>query len=54
MYLKQQFFIAMCLCHVESIRASSAETPGRQTNQRFMCKLYIKQIQNIMKYVVYE
>ena len=50
MHLKQRFFSARCLCHVESLRASRAETPGGQTNRRFKC---IKQIQNIMKYQLY-
>ena len=45
MHLKQRFISARCLSHVELLRASRAETPGGQTNWRF-----IKQIQNIMKY----
>ena len=34
MHLKQRFFPARCLCHVEPLRVSRAETPGGQTNWR--------------------
>ena len=50
--LKTTIFSARCLCHMESLTTSKAETPGGQTNRRFKC-IVIKQIQNIMKYQLY-
>ena len=40
MHLKQRFFPARCLSHVESFKASRAETPVGQTNRRFKFFVY--------------
>ena len=42
----------MNLCHVDSFRASRAETPGGQLIG-VLSALYIKQIKNIMPYQLY-
>ena len=42
--IKTTIFSARCLCHLESFRASRAETPAGQTNHRLRT-LCIKQIQ---------
>ena len=53
MHFKQRLFSARRIClHVESLRASRAEAPGGQTNWR-LSALYIKKIQNIMRYQLY-
>ena len=39
MHLKQRFF-PPCLSHVESFKASRAETPVGQTNRRLKCFVY--------------
>ena len=42
MPLKLRFIPARCLCHVEKLRASRAETPGEQTNRRLNLKTNTK------------